>query len=215
MISNIKEIKSYTGKDRSSKSSKLSEFWEYKIYKPYISEIFYFFKDIKLGIQNLIKWFWVIWKDRDWDDYYIFEILQKKIENQSKYISQRDFHTLSQRDSEIMDICSRLLERVKTEYYQTEYFDYHQSEMNFIPTEDGKGYTVEFNEKWENFIDYFEKYPLVYKKVLKGEGIFDIKDETGEDIKNRIAMNMAHLNHERARKLLFSIMERNIEKWWD
>jgi hypothetical protein len=28
-------------------------------------------------------------------------------------------------------------------------------------------------------------------------------------------MNIAYLNHDRARKLLFKIMEENIEGWWD
>jgi hypothetical protein len=28
-------------------------------------------------------------------------------------------------------------------------------------------------------------------------------------------MNIGHINHSRARKLLFKIMEENIEGWWD
>jgi hypothetical protein len=28
-------------------------------------------------------------------------------------------------------------------------------------------------------------------------------------------MYMSRINHDRARKLLFKIMEENIEKWWD
>jgi hypothetical protein len=214
MISNIKEIKSYIEKDK-SRISKLMEFWEDRIYDPYISEVIYFFRKIKWGVQNLIRWFWVIWNDRDWDDSYIFDILKKKLEHQSKYIRERDFHTLAKRDSEIMDTCVRLIERVKTEYYQMEYIDYHESEMKFIPVENGSGYTLEFDEKWENFDDYFKKYPLVYKRALNGEGIFQNEDEDGKEIKQKIAMNIAHLNHERARKLLFRIMESQIERWWD
>jgi hypothetical protein len=26
---------------------------------------------------------------------------------------------------------------------------------------------------------------------------------------------MSRINHDRARKLLFKVMERNIERWWD
>ena len=33
-------------------------------------------KYIKYGVQNLYKWFWIIWKDRDWDHHYIFEVLK-------------------------------------------------------------------------------------------------------------------------------------------
>jgi hypothetical protein len=28
-------------------------------------------------------------------------------------------------------------------------------------------------------------------------------------------MNIGHINHDRARKLLFNIMSDNIEGWWD
>jgi hypothetical protein len=66
---------------------------------------------------------------------------------------------------------------------------------------------------WEKFDDYFKKYPLVYKRVMNGEGVFSLKGR--EDDKHVIAMNIAHLNHDRARKLLFKIMEENIEGWWD
>jgi hypothetical protein len=37
----------------------------------------------------------------------------------------------------------------------------------------------------------------------------------GDKDKELIAMEIAHENHERARKLLFKILERNIERWWD
>jgi hypothetical protein len=48
---------------------------------------------------------------------------------------------------------------------------------------------------------------------MNGEGVFSLKGR--EDDKHVIAMNIAHLNHDRARKLLFKIMEENIEGWWD
>ena len=40
----------------------------------------------------------------------------------------------------------------------------------------------------------------------------DIKTEV--DIKQRIAHNIGYYNHNRARKLLFKIIEENIEGWW-
>ena len=33
--------------------------------------------------------------------------------------------------------------------------------------------------------------------------------------KDRIAFQMARINEERAHKLLFTILEQNIRKWWD
>jgi hypothetical protein len=51
--------------------------------------------------------------------------------------------------------------------------------------------------------------------VLKGEGPFTLGDRDESEIKRIIAMNIAHINQDRARKLLFKIMEENIEGWWD
>jgi hypothetical protein len=65
----------------------------------------------------------------------------------------------------------------------------------------------------ENFDDYFKKYPLIYKRVLNGEG--PINREGREDDKQLIAMSIGYINHDRVKKLLFKIMEENIEGWWD
>ena len=71
-----------------------------------------FFKRIK----NLIRWFPIIWKDQDWDDHYIFEILKFKLKNQAKYISYHNRHISAKRDAEIMMLCVRLIEKVQDEY---------------------------------------------------------------------------------------------------
>ena len=165
------------------------------------------------GIENLWYWLPVIWKDRNWDHQFIFDILSHKLKAQSAYIGGRDIHQNAKRDAEIMMTCVRLIEKVKDEYYGMEYMDYHKTKHWFEPA-DKEGYsTWESKQIEENFDDYFAKYPLIYKRVLNGEGIFKL--EGTDDDKQRIAMNIAHINHDRARKLLFKLMEQNIEGWWD
>jgi hypothetical protein len=99
--------------------------------------------------------------------------------------------------------------------------DYHESNFNWFDIPDKPDYKqLEIETTHEDFDQYFKKYPLVYKKVLadKKLQIFNIEqkdDMTETDVKQRIAMNMGRYNHERARKLLFRIMEENIEGWWD
>jgi len=166
------------------------------------------------GVKNLIYWFPVIWKDRNWDSSFIFEILSHKLKAQSKYIGKRDFHVTAKRDAEVMMTCVRLIKLVRDEHYQMEYMDYRKAKYWFQPVEDQPGYTTwESKELEENYDDYFKKYPLIYKRVLNGEGVFGRVER--EDDKHIIAMNIAHINHDRARKLLFKIMESEIEKWWD
>ena len=48
---------------------------------------------------------------------------------------------------------------------------------------------------------------------MNGEGIIDRVGR--EEDKQLIAMNIGYINHDRARKMLFKIMEENIEGWWD
>jgi hypothetical protein len=56
----------------------------------------------------------------------------------------------------------------------------------------------------ENFIDYFAKYQRQYRLL----------DKTGLD-KDEIARQIGYKNQKRSRKLLFKILEENIERWWD
>ena len=156
-------------------------------------------------IKNLIRWFPIIWKDQDWDDHFIWEILKFKLKNQAEYIGYRDRHVSAKRDAEVMMLCVRLIEKVQSEYYMGEYMDYHESDYNWIDSESFPGmYELDIVEKSEHFDDYFNKYPLIYRCVP------DLNAS-----KSRIAFQIAHINHDRARKLLFKILEQNIERWWD
>jgi hypothetical protein len=80
-------------------------------------------KYIKYGVQNLYKWFWVIWKDRDWDHHYIFEVLKFKLEKQAKHLDERNWHESSKRDAEVMMTCVRLINKLQNEEYYEAYYD--------------------------------------------------------------------------------------------
>ena len=173
----------------------------------------YLGKTFKSGIKNIAYWLPIIWKDRNWDHRYIYTILQHKLKAQSEYIGRRDWHEGAKRDAEIMMTCVRLIDKVSDEFYSSEYMDYEQTKHWFEPS-DKEGYsTWESRQLGENFNEYFAKYPLIYKRVMNGEGW--LKIEENEQDKHRIASNIAHINQHRAHKLLFKIIEQNINKWWD
>ena len=171
--------------------------------------------NIKRGIKNIWYWLPIVWKDRNWDSHYIFEIMKHKIKAQSKYIGSRDIHTRAKRDSEVMMTCVRLMEKVQDGFYSSEYSDYHKTKSWFEPADKEGYHTWESRMLEENFDDYFKKYPLIYKRVLNGEGPFNFDGKDELEIKQSIGMNIGHINHDRARKLLFKIMEKDIEGWWD
>ena len=195
-----------------------------KIKELYWSKIGYKVKGFFTSVGNLIKWFPFIWKDRDWDDHYIFEVFKFKLEKQAKYIKEKGFHTNSDLDSKRMMLCVKLMEKVQEDFYTMEYMDYEDKDFFFVPTgegiEDGEGgYYMETRLKKENLNDFFKIHPLVYKKIVtdKKYHIFkmDNDDLTSYEVKSRIALNIGRYNHERARKLLFKILSENIERWWN
>lgn len=176
----------------------------------------FYHKYLKHGIQNIIYWFPIIWKDRNWDSHYIFEVLKHKLKLQAKYIGDRDWHTRAQQDARRMRLCVSLIEKVQEETYAMEYMDYGKDRVWFTSCNDGTGNSLYNSEIVEdNYSEFFKKYPLIYQRVMKGEGVFTLDGRDESELNKLIAMNIAHINHDRARKLLFKIMESEIEKWWD
>jgi len=91
---------------------KIRRWWRY--------EAKYLYRNTKDGIKNVIRWFPIIWKDRDWDTHYIWEIFKCKLQNQAKYIGDKDRHTSAKRDSQKMRLCVKLMDRLQNEYYASE-----------------------------------------------------------------------------------------------
>ena len=162
-------------------------------------------REFARGIKNLWRWFPTIWQDRDWDQAYIYTMLAKKLEFQAKYIGDRGFHTKAKRDAERMRLVVKLIKMQRDEFYIDEFHEHCEMKYEFIPTDETKKwFTLESEIISENFIDYFTKYSRQYRLV----------DKTDKD-KEDIAREIAYKNQERSRKLLFKIMEQNIERWWD
>jgi hypothetical protein len=175
----------------------------------------YCHKEFARGVKNLWKWFPVIWKDRDYDGHYIYELIRVKLDNQAKYIGGRDRHTTAKRDAEKMRLVSRLIKLHQEDYYGMEYMDYHNTKYDFVSTDETKKwYRMEDTLLSENFDDYFKKYPRQYKKVMSGE-INRYHKEVDESDKRRIAMEISHENQDRCQKLIFKIMQLEIDRWWD
>jgi len=175
----------------------------------------YYHKDFYRGLKNLWRWFPTIWKDRDWDDSFIFEIIKVKLEHQAKSIGDRDRHTRAKRDSDRMRLVAKLIKLQQDDFYHMEYMDYHDAKYDFVPTDETEQwYTMEDTLISERFDEYFAKYPRQYQQILAQEMMSDTPI-LHPDQKKYIAMAIAHTNMQRCRKLIFKIMESEIEKWWD
>lgn len=166
-------------------------------------------------IKNLIRWFPIIWKDKDWDDHYIWEIFKTKLKHQSEYIKNKGIHLEAEYDAQRMMLCVRLIEKIQEDYYELEHMDYHKSEYNWLDVKnDSDSKQLEIKHISEHFDDYLAKYKSSIRHVLKNPK-YQIFELTESEYKHRLAMNVSHYNQNKAQTLLFKILDKDIRKWWD
>ena len=77
----------------------------------------YFLYDFKRGILNLIKWFPIVWSDRDFDYYYIYKVLYFKINDIKEHIKTHGIHVNFSRDVKNMEIVLDLIKRLMDDEY--------------------------------------------------------------------------------------------------
>ena len=159
------------------------------------------------GIKNIIRWMPTMYHDRDWDQWNIYNVLQKKIEFQRKELINANRHTDINRDNRDMTIVLNLIERVNEDFYGVEYLDYSESKFRFEPIEgDDEYYTMEQDVISENYDEYIKKYQSSVRKVLKEKPDLDKKD---------LCFWVAIHNEEKAHDLLHRILKERIRHWWD
>jgi hypothetical protein len=159
------------------------------------------------GCKNVIRWSPTIFKDKDWDQWHIYNILQKKIEFQRQELINANRHTDINRDNRDMTIVLNLIERVNEGFYGVEYLDYSESKFRFEPIEgDDEYYTMEQDVISENYDEYIKKYQSSVRKVLKEKPDLDKKD---------LCFWVARHNEEKAHDLLHRILKERIRYWWD
>ena len=166
----------------------------------------YIHREFSHGVKNLWKWFPTIWKDRDWDHNFIYNLLAKKLEFQADFIGKSGIHIDAKRDAERIRLVVKLIKLQQESFYAMEYMDYSETEFKFIPTKH-ELYEVQINEISESYDEYFAKYPRQYKIALQ---------ECGADAsKTKLAIVIGTQNQQRSKDLLYRIIQENIERWWD
>lgn len=180
--------------------------WERKTWRSYTPSWLLNFID---GIKNIFKWIPVLYKDKDWDWRYIYEIMEFKLLQQRNYLVTANRHMSIPEINRDITLCLNLIQRIKDEYYQSEYFDYFKARYWFEPTDETEQYFTYHSEMiWEKFDEYFAKYPIQHKKVLQ-----KYSDKIKE--KKDIAFWIGLENEKRAQNLLYKTLNRKLRHWWD
>lgn len=162
------------------------------------------------GIRNIYVWSKVIYKDKNWDSHYIFEIIKFKLLQQRNYLVNANRHEGVPTLNRDITLCLNLIELVQSEFYSMEYMDYCKNDYNW--TECGEEHPgckeLDIVPVWDNFDEYFKKYKTAVKKVLK-------KDRNLSSSKQRLAMALSQYNQQRCHDLLFKVLSEKINHWWD
>ena len=72
-------------------------------------------------VRKLIRWVPIIWKDRDWDYYFVYEILKQKLIDTEKYIRKDGVHIFNNEDADSILKAIELIDKVQTEYHLDKY----------------------------------------------------------------------------------------------
>lgn len=147
---------------------------------------------IKNGIVNLIRWFPIIWEDRDWDDMFIYILLHKKFAHMEKFF--RSDNCYSAKAEEVAnelklakEICKRL---INDDYLEIALTDYHK--------EYGHGGLYEIRPvEGRPYSEYVQIGTYEQHKKF---------DEAG---------NLSDYMERQDKELLFNHIFKHIYKWWD
>ena len=155
-----------------------------------INNITYPFRDFYRRVKNVLRWLPTIWKDRDWDDSYINEILIRKLEfTRDFYLSDKPYSSEAKRTAdEIQEAISRLHQTKDSwDFYEAPAIEQLEEKwgltaFNFEPYEhDEKGnvLTYELKTKTEkvNTEEEEEQYSKEYREIFKEARKQYIKDK--------------------------------------
>lgn len=167
------------------------------------------FKQFIDGVSNIVKWAPTIYKDKNWDDSFIFEMLKFKLIQQRKELVEANRHTGVEAINRDITLCLNLIEHIQEETYNLEYQDFVRERMWFSDNGDGTS-TWNSEIEYENFTGYFKKYQNQVKKLLQKQPRLGLPEN-----KMELALRLSDLNQSRCQALLFKILNYKINRWWD
>ena len=69
------------------------------------------------GLKNLWKWHKAIYRDRDWDHWYIYQILKTKMQFQADYMRKHGITESASQTADEIEVCIDMIDKVQNEYH--------------------------------------------------------------------------------------------------
>jgi hypothetical protein len=171
-----------------------------------LNNITYPFKDFYRRVKNVLRWLPTIWKDRDWDNSYITEILIKKLEfTRDFYLSGKAYSAEAEKVAEeIKEAINRLhMTRDSWEFYE----DLAMEQLE---------------QKWGkttfDFVPYkYDEYGniLLYEMESETEKVNTEEEEEQYRIEFGKALDTARKQYRKDKKDAYKFIAKNIDKWWE
>jgi len=162
----------------------------------------YFFKRKYRQIRNIIKWIPVLWNQFDFDHIYATDVFKFQLLKMADFMDSNKACCVGAKDrAQRIRMVVRLMDKVYNEDYSLEYHDKIEEiygkgilDFSFEDTFDGAG---------SKFLKY--KYELTETP------------EKQKEIKETVSriMKECYDKQARAHKLLWNLVEHNIQYWWD
>lgn len=144
------------------------------------------------SVTNLIKWFPIIWNDEDWDYNYLYKILTIKLENMEKYfVSDKTLATSSKQTGHELMVVKNLAKRLANDNYLenalTEYNKLYKDKDLF-------GSEPSDNPRYTTLVEVGTKHQHdMFRRAGKYSEIMKKQDKI----------------------MLFDLIKKNIDGWWD
>ena len=181
-----------------------------KLYRWFKWKFSYLPDTIYQGIKNIIRWAPVIYHDKDWDYSFTFKILKFKLENTKKHFEKHKYFESWSNNVKWINICIKLIDRIEGDFYNDEYFSYYKAELLKEYNDDRDWLlNIKVEKNQDRTDEYINMYPHA-KRILFSNPKWESfrHNQTGK------CLAIGQIRHEKAKKLLFRILEEKIEGWW-
>ena len=128
-----------------------------------------FVKKTIQGIVNIIKWFPILWRDRDYDHYFFFVLLRRKLISAHKFFEDISVWSYKNKETEKIKLCVMLLNRIIGDNYDDMVFEKHNRRWGtpvFNIGVDGELNIVRPNVNKENEIQEREEFKNCVRHVV-------------------------------------------------
>jgi hypothetical protein len=180
----------------------------------FIHNIFYWFKRKFWQIKNLIKWFPIIWKQYDFDYSYAIEVFKFQLNKTADFLdSNNSVGANAKYKAEKIRTITKLMDKVYEEEYACEYqgiFEkkYGKKSLSNI----GKSSLVykfedlEYNQKNKRMI----MLESISKQKVINENLLSIRQNYFNNL-----FEESQKKQEKSHKVLWKLIENNIQNFWD